>query len=88
MEDREAAVMLLNHRANPNLQDSEGNSPLHTLSDQYASSLHQDGILKGNGKLLVNMASQMPAVEELFFDQKEKDVKDLDRSVKAETEDF
>ena len=26
---------------------------------------------------MVNMASQMPAVEELFFDQKEKDVKDL-----------
>ena len=69
------------------MQDSEGNSPLHTLSDQKDIKT-ATRILKGNGKLLVNMASQMPAVEELFFDQKEKDVKDLDRSVKAETEDF
>ena len=58
------------------LQDSDGNSPLHTLCDQKDIKT-ATSILRSNGKLLVNMASQMPAIEELFFSQEEKDVGDL-----------
>ena len=76
MDDDTATMMLLAHGADPNVQDADGNSPLHTLCNQRDIKT-ATGILRSNGKLLVNMASQMPAIEELFFDQKEEDIGDL-----------
>ena len=76
MDDDEATIILLRHGANPNVVDSEGNSPLHTLCDQKDVKTATD-ILKSNGKLLVNKESKMPAIEELFFVPDYEDVQEL-----------
>ena len=76
MDDDEATIILLRHGANPNVVDSEGNSPLHTLCDQKDVKMATD-ILKSNGKLLVNKESKMPAIEELFFVPDYEDVQEL-----------
>ena len=76
MDDDEATKLLLNHGANPNVQDAEGNSILHTLCSQKDIQT-TTSILKSNGKLLANKELQMPAIEELFFDQEEEDVRQL-----------
>ena len=61
MNDDEATTLLLNNGANPNVQDSVqdgGNSPLHTLCNQRDIKT-ATSVLRSNGKLLVNMASQL-----------------------------
>ena len=75
-DDDEATLLLLNHGANPNVQDPEGNTPLHRTCNQHniKTATH---ILKSNGILLVNKGLEMPAIEELFFDQDEEAVKEL-----------
>ena len=76
LNDSESTRQLLEHKANPNVQDAEGNSPLHTVCHQkdiQTATL----ILKNNGRLLQNKAFQTPAIEEFFFDQCEEDVREL-----------
>ena len=76
LNDRESTRQLLEHQASPNIQESEGNSPLHTVCNQkdiHTATL----ILKNNGRLLQNKVLQTPAIEKLFFDQCEEDVKEL-----------
>ena len=76
MDDDEATEMLLSHGANPNVQDADGNSPLHAICLQKDIQIAKC-ILKNNGRLLPNKKLQTPAIEELFFDQEAQDVKEL-----------
>ena len=76
MDDDEVTRLLLDHGANPNVQDEWGNSPLHTICEQR-DILTAICILKNGGTLLMNKALQMPSIEELFFDQQEEDIKEL-----------
>ena len=76
LHDSESTKQLLDHEADPNVQDAEGNSPLHTVCNQkdiHTATL----ILKNNGRLLQNKVLHTPDIEELFFDQCEEDVKGL-----------
>ena len=76
IDDDEATKMLLDHGASPNVQDSDGNSPLHTICLQKDIQM-ATCIVKNQGKLLPNKDLQTPAIEELFFDQPDQDVKEL-----------
>mgnify|MGYP001416203775 CR=1 FL=1 len=71
MDDDEATKMLLDHGANPNVQDSDGNSPLHTICIQRDIQT-ATCIIKNNGRLLQNKNMETPALAELFFDQEEE----------------
>ena len=76
LDDDEATEMLLDHGANSNVQDAEGNSPLHTICSQRDIQT-ATSILKSNGNLLSNKKMKTPALAELFFDQDEEEVKKM-----------
>ena len=80
MDDDEVTRLLLNHGANPNVQDSSGNSPLHTICIQRDIQT-ATSILNNQGTLLMNKALQMPSIEELFFDQRGEEVRELMESI-------
>ena len=80
MDDDEVTRLLLNHGANPNVQDSSGNSPLHTICLQRDIQT-ATCILNNQGALLMNKALQMPSIEELFFDQRGEEVRELMESI-------
>ena len=73
MDDDEATKMLLAHGANPNVQDSDGNSPLHAICDQKDIQT-ATCIIKNNGRLLQNKNKETPALADLFLDQDEEEV--------------
>ena len=64
MDDDEATRMLLEHGANPNVQDSDGNSPLHTICDQKDIET-ATCIIKNHGRILSNNKPKTPAFAEL-----------------------
>ena len=55
LNDGETTRLLLEHGASPNLQDADGNSPLHIVCTQKDIQT-AISILKSNGKLLDNQA--------------------------------
>ena len=75
-DDDEATQLLLNHGANPNVQDPDGNSPLHTICNQRDIQT-ATWLVKNNGRVLENVQKETPALHELFFDQDEDEVKKL-----------
>ena len=62
-----ATELLLDHGTNPNVQDANGNSPLHKICRQ-GDILMATCVLKKNGQLLKNEDLRAPEIEELFFD--------------------
>ena len=80
MDDDEATRMLLSHGANPNVQDADGNSPLHTICSQRDIQT-ATCIIKNNGSILRNNKEETPALDELFFDQEEKEIGNLMEAV-------
>ena len=80
MDDDEATQLLLVHGANPNVQDVNGNSPLHTICDQgdIQTATH---ILENNGGVLENKLEKTPALDTLFFDKDEAEVKKMMEAV-------
>ena len=75
-DDDEATQLLLDHGANPNVQDPDGNSPLHTICNQRDIQT-ATWLVKNNGRVLDNVQKETPALHELFFDQDEDEVKKL-----------
>ena len=80
MDDDEATRMLLEHGANPNVQDSDGNSPLHTICDQRDIET-ATCIIKNHGRILSNNKAKTPTLAELFFDQNEEKVNEMMEAV-------
>ena len=80
LNDGETTRLLLKHGADANLQDAEGNSPLHIVcrNKDIQTAIC---ILKKNGTLLTNKNSQTASIEELFFGQPAKDVDELLKAV-------
>ena len=79
-EDGEATRLLLEHGANPNVKDSKGNSPLHTICSQKDIQT-AICILENNGRLLENKKKERPDLTKLFFDQDEEDVKKMMQAI-------
>ena len=72
----EATKELLNHGANPNVQDAGGNSPLHTICTKRDIEL-ATCIIEKSGRVLINKESEKPALAELFSGQDEEKVTKL-----------
>ena len=70
MDDDEATQLLLVHGANPNVQDVDGNSPLHTICNQ-GDIQTATWIIKNNGRVLENKQKETPQLHNLFFGQDE-----------------
>ena len=79
----ETTKLLLAREANPNVQDSNGKSPLHKICKQRDIKM-ATRILKSNGQLLKNKASKAPEIEKLFYieNQPEEDVRELMKAIK------
>ena len=81
-DDDDATRLLLNHGANPNVQDVDGNSPLHTICSQ--GDIHMAICIlrsKHNGRVLENKKMETPALDHLFFGHMEEDIKKLMEAV-------
>ena len=79
-DDGETTRLLLEHGADPNLLDADGNSPLHIVC-QNKDIQTASCILRNSGSILKNKKSQTPSIEELFFDQSDEDVRELIESM-------
>ena len=80
MDDDEATRLLLDHGANPNVQDAAGRSPLHIICNQRDIQT-ATRIINQNGRILENKQKETPALDELFFDQMEEKVQKLMEAV-------
>merc|ERR1719474_2351383 len=72
LDDAEATQLLLEAGANPNVVDSEGNSPLHIICSQ-GDIKTATTILKHNGGTLENAVGDTPALKELFLHEDEEE---------------
>ena len=78
--DGEATRMLLEGGADPNVQDSNGTSPLHTVCNSKDIET-ATCILEKNGRILKNKESEKPALADLFFEQEEEKVTKLMKTI-------
>ena len=71
-----ATQLLLEHGANPNVQDAEGNTPLHTVCEKKDIK-SATAILRVNGRLLKNKEKGTPLLVDLFLDTDEDEVEEM-----------
>ena len=76
LKDIETTRLLLAHGSNPNVQDVEGNSPLH-IACSKGDIQTVTCIIKNNGKLLANKQVHTPALENLYLDHQKEDMRVL-----------
>ena len=84
LDDDEATKLLLEAGANPNVVDSEGNSPLHIICSQ-GDIKTATTILKHNGGTLENKDGETPALKDLFLHEGEEEVKEMIQAISQST---
>ena len=82
LDDDEATKLLLEAGANPNVVDSEGNSPLHIVCDQ-GDITTATCILKHEGRVLENKRGDTPSLSDLFLNKEEEEVKEMMEAIRS-----